>query len=128
MLPPGKVPNGLTTAPFEFELPKEGLFESYHGVYINVSFSITATVNRGAMKKSLTRTLEFIVEVPEVPTLEADPEPFNITPESLENVNSSTIENIPTFTITGRLFHKQCPINLPFTGELNIQVVLYILR
>jgi len=125
VLPPGKVPNGLTSAAFEFQLPEKGLFESYHGVYINVSFTITATVNRSAMKKSLTRTIEFIVEVPKVPKLEPDPEPFNITPESLENVNASTIANIPTFTITGKLFHKQCPINLPFTGELNIQVKPY---
>lgn len=118
----GRVPDGITNAPFEFQLPEEGLHESYHGVYINVAYYITATCDRGVMKKSLTRNIEFIVEVPEKPRIEPEPDPFNITPESLENINASSIANIPTFTITGRLFRKVCPINLPFTGEVTIAV------
>jgi hypothetical protein len=118
----GRVPDGVTNAPFEFQLPDKGLHESYHGVYINVAYYINVTCDRGVMKKSLSRNIEFIVEVPEEPRREPEPEPFNITPESLENVNASSIANIPTFTITGRLFHKICPINLPFTGEVTIAV------
>ena len=58
-----KVPEGLTTAPFSFELPSAGLYESYHGVYINVSYSLTASCERGMRHRSLTRNIEFIVEV-----------------------------------------------------------------
>ena len=121
VLPSGRVPDGVTTAPFEFKLPSSGLFESYHGVYINVSYYINCVCERGVMKKALNRNIEFIVEVPETPKSEPDPEPFSITPEALENVVESSIPNIPKFNITGRLFHKLCPINLPFTGEVTIQ-------
>mmetsp|Transcript_84735 Transcript_84735/g.164392 ORF Transcript_84735/g.164392 Transcript_84735/m.164392 type:complete len:301 (-) Transcript_84735:42-944(-) len=122
VLESGRVPDGITNAPFEFVLPEQGLHESYHGVYINVAYYITVSCDRGVMSKSLSRNIEFIVEVPETPRNEVEPEPFNITPESLENVKASSLVNIPTFTITGRLFRKVCPINLPFTGEVTIAV------
>jgi hypothetical protein len=119
---PGKFPEGVTVVPFKFDLPSKGLYESYHGVYINVSYYITVSCERGMMQKALLRSIEFVVECPEATRDEADPEPFSITPESLENVKDSSIEAIPTFNITGRLFHNTCPINLPFTGEITIQV------
>lgn len=116
----GRVPNGATSVPFEFKLPDKGLYESYHGVYITVSYFISCQIDRGVMKKSLSKNIEFIVEVPEAPKSENEPEPFKITPESLENVKAASIATIPTFNINGRLFHKICPINMPFTGEVAV--------
>ena len=71
------------------------------------------------MARPLEDSKEFIVEVPEPAREEAEPEPFEITPANLENVATAT--SIPKFSIKGRLFHKTCPINLPFTGEVTIQ-------
>lgn len=119
---PGKFPEGVTMVPFKFELPPSGLYESYHGVYINVSYYITVSCERGMMSKALGRSIEFVLECPEPTKEETDPEPFSITPESLENVKDNSVEAIPSFNITGRLFHNNCPINLPFTGEITIQV------
>ena len=119
---PGKVPEGVSMAPFSFRLPSKGLFESYHGVFINVSYHISCACDRGVLKSSLkSRSIEFIVEVPDsAKGDETPPEPFMITPEGLENVNASSISNIPSFKITGRLFKKVCPVNLPFAGEVAI--------
>jgi len=119
---PGRFTDGMSQVPFKFELPMKGLFESYHGVYISVSYFINCSCERGMMQKGLARSVEFVVECPEATKDEVEPEPFAITPESLENVEESSISVIPTFNITGRLFHKLCPVNLPFTGEITIQV------
>mmetsp|Transcript_51033 Transcript_51033/g.143074 ORF Transcript_51033/g.143074 Transcript_51033/m.143074 type:complete len:302 (+) Transcript_51033:95-1000(+) len=121
VLDAGRLPDGTTETPFEFQLPSEGLHESYHGVYINVEYKINVDCERGVMKKALHRSIEFIVEVPENAKHETEPERFEITPESLENVRSNTLDQIPKFKISGRLFHKLCPINLPFTGEVTIE-------
>lgn len=45
----GKLPNGTTELPFEFPLkplPGEDLFDTYHGVYVNVQYFINAHVTR----------------------------------------------------------------------------------
>jgi hypothetical protein len=38
----GKVPDGITELPFEFPLsalPGQTLYDSYHGVYVNISYA-----------------------------------------------------------------------------------------
>lgn len=122
--PPAKLPAGTSEIPFEFPLrATDGtkLHESYHGVYISVSYTIRCECNRGVMKNALEREIEFIVEVPATTTVPADPKPFTITPESLENVRAASIAAIPKFTISGKLHRQACPINLPFTGEVVIE-------
>lgn len=132
---PAKVPHGVTTIPFELrlEVRKEtnptspGLLESYHGVYINVTYTLWAECSRGVMKKPLTCDMEFIVEAPSADgaALARLPPPapktFTITPESLENVQSASLAGIPKFKITGSLSRDVCPINLPFTGEVVVE-------
>jgi hypothetical protein len=44
--------------------PWQPVYETYHGVYVNVCYLITVDCDRGVMKKSLHREIEFIVEVP----------------------------------------------------------------
>lgn len=64
---PGKVPLGISKFPFEFELQgndRQQLFETYHGVYISVTYEIVCDCVRGILKNNLHKTLEFIVEVP----------------------------------------------------------------
>lgn len=40
------------------------LYETYHGVYVNVLYLIVVDCDRGVLKKGLHREIEFIVEVP----------------------------------------------------------------
>jgi hypothetical protein len=122
---PGRVPDGVTELPFEFALraPEGGakLHESYHGVYISVCYTIKGECNRGVMKNALEREIEFIVEVPTSAAPATEERPFNITPESLENVRAASISAIPAFAISGKLHRQACPINMPFTGEVVIE-------
>ncbi|KAJ0407924.1 hypothetical protein P43SY_009211 [Pythium insidiosum] len=123
--PAGKVPLGISKFPFEFELAGidgHPLFETYHGVYVSVKYEITCNCVRGIMKSNLQKTVEFIVEVPLRDPLHDAPEDFTITPESLENVRRKSLATVPSFHITGRIHRTNCPVNLPFTGEVRFKV------
>lgn len=120
----GKVPLGITKFPFEFELEgidKQTLIETYHGVYVSVKYEITVDCVRGIMKKNLHKTMEFIVEVPLSDPLDDMPEDFIITPSNIEKPRRRQLANIPYFHITGRIHRTNCPVNLPFTGEIVIE-------
>lgn len=61
--------DGKSNIPFEFDLkPLAGqeLFETYHGVYINVVYTIKAQIIRKYLGKDLNSSLEFIVQLPPV--------------------------------------------------------------
>ncbi|ETI50131.1 hypothetical protein F442_06299 [Phytophthora nicotianae P10297] len=120
----GKVPPGITKFPFEFELQGndgQELLETYHGVYVSVKYEIICDCIRGIMKNKLHKTLEFVVEVPLREPLPDSPEEFHITPESLENVRPQSLSAMPYFHITGKVHRTNCPVNLPFTGEIIIE-------
>lgn len=120
-----KVPSGATEFPFEFTLAPCGdqpLYDTYHGVYVNIQYIITADVSRGMMSKNVKKTKEFIVETKAgVPApLKQPPFQFKVSPESLLNVRDAVKKKIPEFLFTGYLDWTSCNINRPFTGELVI--------
>jgi len=123
LVKPGKFEDGDTEIPFEFKLESltgQQLYESYHGVFVNIQYMLKVDMARPLLAKNLQKTLEFIVEIknsappPKPPT----PVKFTITPESLENVKKSSLKNIPKFRIEGKLDSALCNINKPFSGEL----------
>lgn len=121
----GKFNDGPTEVPFEFIVTTQSgqpLIESYHGVFISIIYSICISCDRGVMKKGLIKEMEFIVEIPSQRIPESVPTEFNITPDSLENVRKEDLAKIPNFKITGKLHRSVCPINLPFTGEVVIEI------
>jgi hypothetical protein len=122
---PGKVPDGVTEFPFEFEMePVSGqkrLFETYHGVYVNCTYTISVECVRGMLKNNLTSELEFIVECPDFGENPPEPVPFDITPGTLENVKRSSLKNIPHFRIIGKLHRTNCQVHIPFTGQIVIE-------
>ncbi|RLN49656.1 hypothetical protein BBJ29_001213 [Phytophthora kernoviae] len=122
--PAGKVPAGISKFPFEFELQGndgQELLETYHGVYVSVKYEIVCDCIRGILKNKLHKTLEFVVEVPLKEPLPDSPEEFHITPDSLENVRAQNLSAMPYFHITGKVHRTNCPVNLPFTGEIVIE-------
>ncbi|KAL8009655.1 putative vacuolar protein sorting protein 26 related protein [Plasmopara halstedii] len=123
--PAGKVPPGISKFPFEFELQgneDQKLLETYHGVYISVKYAIICDCIRSIMKNKLQKSLEFVVEVPLKEPLPDSPQEFHITPKSLENVRQvQRLSMMPSFHITGKIHRTNCPINLPFTGEVIIE-------
>jgi hypothetical protein len=125
LVKPGKVPGGGTEIPFEFPLrPKEGksLYETYHGVFVNIQYVLRCEVRRSLLAKDLTKHQEFIVEYKDPlksQALDKNNVEFRLVPESLDNVKER--ESVPKFLVTGHLDSASCIITEPFTGELTVE-------
>eukprot|EP01103_Thecamoeba_quadrilineata_P015489 TRINITY_DN4919_c0_g1_i2.p1 TRINITY_DN4919_c0_g1~~TRINITY_DN4919_c0_g1_i2.p1 ORF type:complete len:300 (+),score=36.90 TRINITY_DN4919_c0_g1_i2:2-901(+) len=121
----GKIPDGVTEIPFEFKLePAQGqtLYETYHGVYVNIQYSLTCDLFRPLLSKNIQKKLEFIVEVEQKPDNIAKPAKvqIDILPAALE-LKKGTADDIPKFKISGFLESGVCQISRPFTGEITIE-------
>uniref|UniRef100_A0A1B6DYZ5 Vacuolar protein sorting-associated protein 26C n=1 Tax=Clastoptera arizonana TaxID=38151 RepID=A0A1B6DYZ5_9HEMI len=121
---PGKMPPGRTEIPFEAPLkPKSNkiLYETYHGVFINIQYTMCCDLKRSFLAKDLQKVAEFIVE--NKPSLmqkaTVNPINFSILPESLQNIKDRSV--IPRFHITGVLDSTVCCVTKPFTGELIVK-------
>mmetsp|Transcript_3309 Transcript_3309/g.4552 ORF Transcript_3309/g.4552 Transcript_3309/m.4552 type:complete len:306 (+) Transcript_3309:62-979(+) len=122
--PPGKFEDGDTEIPFEFKLePLTGqqLYETYHGVFVNIQYVLRADMARPLLAKNIQKQLEFIVEIKNSEVPKPRPVKFSITPDSLENVKKTSVKTIPKFKITGSLESALCNINKPFVGELVVE-------
>ena len=127
IVPPGRVPEGLTEIPFEFPVPNKPsnnvaktFYESYHGVYISVCYVILVECERGMMSRPLHREMEFVLEVPIKVIPDRAMHEFRLTRESLENVKPSA--KVPDFIISGVFHNTNCAINKPFTGEIVVEM------
>jgi hypothetical protein len=106
LLQTGKLVMGNTKLPFEFVLRANDstssvsssssnavgftgrLFETYHGVYINVTYGITCNVIRGMMSRDESYSQEFVVHCPtsfKNNQVEAHRLEFRLSPKSLLN-------------------------------------------
>jgi len=120
----GTIPSGTTTIPFEFVIkPMEGqeLHETYHGVYVNVSYSLKADIIRKWVGKDLTNQLEFIIE--NIPQKIPAPvqEKFEITPQSIETSKKKGL-SLPNFRITGYLDSLTISMAQPLSGVIVLEV------
>ncbi|KAF2069815.1 hypothetical protein CYY_008866 [Polysphondylium violaceum] len=124
--PGGKFAPGITELPFEFELqalPGQQLFDTYHGVFVNIQYTIKCDVKRGILSKDLQKSVEFVVEVPSPASVskELTPVTFNVTPDSLVNFKRITKSEVPNFKISGSLRSAVCNINDAFQGYMKIE-------
>ncbi|XP_024171998.2 vacuolar protein sorting-associated protein 26C [Rosa chinensis] len=66
--PAGKIASGITEIPFSMHIrqPREDnldkFYETFHGGNINIQYLVTVDISRGYLYKSLSTTMEFIVE------------------------------------------------------------------
>ncbi|KAM8821279.1 LOW QUALITY PROTEIN: vacuolar protein sorting-associated protein 26C [Eudromia elegans] len=123
MIKPGKLPSGKTEIPFEFPLHVKGnkvLYETYHGVFVNIQYTLRCDMRRSLLAKDLTKTCEFIVHsLSQKGKLTPSPVDFKITPETLQNVKERA--SLPKFLIRGHLSSTNCVITQPLTGELVVE-------
>lgn len=115
-----KLPDGTTEIPFEFPLkakPGQTLYETYHGVFVNIQYTLRCDMKRSAFSKDLNKTIEFIVEAERAP-LRGAPVDFTISPSSLENLRDR--QKVPDFLVEGKIDVSTCSIVRPFTGELTV--------
>lgn len=118
---PGKVPAGKTEIPFELPLrPKQNreLFETYQGVFINISYNLKCDIKRSFLSKDIQRAKQFLVQYhPRQPDLSPPPIYFKISPESLASGGAGA----PQFSIRGKLDSTRCSLTKPLTGYIVVE-------
>lgn len=123
MVKPGKLPSGKTEIPFEFPLlakSNKTLYETYHGVFVNIQYTLRCDMKRSLLAKDLTKNIEFIVHSLSQKTKQTpNPVDFTITPDTLQNVKERA--SLPRFVIRGHLDSTSCIITQPLTGELLVE-------
>lgn len=122
---PGKLPAGLSEFPFEFPLsctkePKI-LYETYHGVFVNINYQIKCDVKRNFLAKSVQKVQQFCIQYkPEPLPLASSEVNFSISPETLQKTAKERI-TIPRFLITGKLDRTECCVTKPLIGMITVQ-------
>lgn len=124
----GRLPAGATEIPFEVPLkpkPNRVLYETYHGVYINISYAIRCDVKRSFLSKDLQKSQQFLVQYwpgrnPGPPPHIKDsrkPVQFKLSPTTLASGGAGA----PDFLLKGQLMTVCCCISKPFTGSLVLE-------
>ncbi|XP_005100134.1 vacuolar protein sorting-associated protein 26C [Aplysia californica] len=120
---PGRLPSGKTEIPFEVPLkPKPGktLYETYHGVFVNIQYLVRVEMKRSLLNKDLQKQTEFIIEYKTQEERAKDkPVNFTITPDTLTNVKEK--QNVPKFKVKGHIDSSCLQITKPLTGELIVE-------
>eukprot|EP00250_Pteridium_aquilinum_P012219 c20579_g1_i2 orf=119-1066(+) len=125
----GKISPGSTEIPFHIALDGikgsfvGSLYDTYHGAHINIQYVLTAEISRGYMQKSLSASLELIVEssrgkVPR-PSSQADSVHFYITQDTQKHSLLPSIRS-GGFRVTGRVLTR-CNLMEPILGEILVE-------
>eukprot|EP00300_Choanocystis_sp_HF-7_P031032 c40095_g1_i1.p1 GENE.c40095_g1_i1~~c40095_g1_i1.p1 ORF type:complete len:300 (+),score=83.01 c40095_g1_i1:53-952(+) len=121
---PPKFSEGKTEVKFEFELstPGANFYDTYHGVFINIVYTISVEMARSMLAQNLKKSLEFILENRNAGKAgKQDEVMFDITPKSITNVEEVDMSSLPSFRVRGKMHYLNCCISKPFTGELVIE-------
>ncbi|XP_030745066.1 vacuolar protein sorting-associated protein 26C [Sitophilus oryzae] len=124
---PGRIPAGVTNIPFEIPLkpkPNRVLYETYHGVYVNISYSLRCDIKRSFLSKDLQKCQQFFVQYkpgsascPQLPLKDnRKPVSFELSPKNLASGGSGA----PDFLLRGHLDTVCCNISKPFKGQLTL--------
>ncbi|XP_026658338.2 vacuolar protein sorting-associated protein 26C isoform X2 [Phoenix dactylifera] len=125
----GKLAPGRTEIPFSFSLSSQengnhgAFYETFHGGNISIQYLITADIMRGYLHKSLSATLEFIVESDKAslagPPVSPESVRFYITQDTQKH---QLLPELLTgrFRITGKIL-TECSLMDPIRGELVVE-------
>ncbi|KAK9208960.1 hypothetical protein WN944_001321 [Citrus x changshan-huyou] len=138
----GRIGSGTTEIPFSMNLKQHGeenlerFYETFHGADINIQYLVTVDIMRGYLHKSLSATVEFIVETDKADLLERPVSPemvvFYITQDTQRHpllpelksgllvFSSLAVTLIGGFKVTGKI-STQCSLSDPITGELTVE-------
>jgi hypothetical protein len=119
----GKFPAKRTEIPFEIPLRTKAnnkhLYETYHGVFINIQYFIKVEMKRNFLNNNILKQTEInIITPPHSELAEKATEKrveFTVKPDSLTNVKEKT--KIPNFNITGVIDSTVCCVQRPISGH-----------
>ncbi|XP_042495360.1 vacuolar protein sorting-associated protein 26C-like isoform X2 [Macadamia integrifolia] len=125
----GKLGSGTNEIPFSMTLRQQGkdnselFYETFHGANISIQYLITVDINRGYLHKSLSATMEFIIESEKGNLLEAPVSPemviFYITQDTQKHPLLPELRS-GGFRISGKI-STQCSLLCPINGELTVE-------
>ncbi|KAF8398979.1 hypothetical protein HHK36_014844 [Tetracentron sinense] len=125
----GKIGSGTTEIPFSIILRQPGqdnserFYETFHGANISIQYLVTVDLMRGYLHKSLSATMEFIIETEKANLLEAPVAPemviFYITQDTQRHQLLPELLS-GGFRITGKI-SSQCSLLDPISGELTVE-------
>ncbi|KAK4283388.1 hypothetical protein QN277_000341 [Acacia crassicarpa] len=124
----GKIGPGTTEIPFSVILRQpdkdlERFHETFHGSNINIQYMINADITRGYLYKSLSTSMEFIVESDRVDLLQRPISPemvtFYITQDTQRHALLHELKS-GGFRVTGKVC-TQCSLSDPISGELTVE-------
>ncbi|XP_050379219.1 uncharacterized protein LOC126796436 isoform X2 [Argentina anserina] len=127
--PAGKIASGTTEIPFSMNIRQprgenlERFYETFHGGNINIQYLVTVDISRGYLYKSLSATLEFIVESDKADAIERPVSPemvvFYITQDTQRHPLLPQLKS-GGFKIIGKMA-TQCSLSEPVSGELTVE-------
>lgn len=125
----GRIGSGTTEIPFSVLLKNPGdgnletFYETFHGADISIQYLGTVEIQRGYLHKSLSATVEFIMEteLANRPDQAVSPEMvlFYITQDTQRQTLLPEIKS-GGFRVTGKIC-TQCSLSDPISGELTVE-------
>ncbi|CAG9782345.1 unnamed protein product [Diatraea saccharalis] len=132
LVPPGKIPVGITDIPFEIPLRARqavssgypGLLETYHGVFVNIMYTLKCSMKRSFLNKPLNTSCQFFVQYrPQEPT-PVKPVRCEITPATVRAAGAggggAARASLPQFQIYAEIDSTVCPLDKPLTGKIRV--------
>ncbi|XP_016481566.1 uncharacterized protein LOC107802566 isoform X2 [Nicotiana tabacum] len=125
VLKSGKISSGTTEIPFSFMLkdpgeePLEKLYETYHGGDISIQYLASVDISRGYLHKSLSATVEFIIESEKEKPISPEVVMFYITQDTQRH---SLLPELKSggFRVSGKIC-TLCSLSDPIEGELTVE-------
>lgn len=113
----GKLPPGRNPLPFEVELPRAGVFESYMGMYIDVRYTASVELKRGALHRNVNHVANFSVINPgqayDASNVHGPPIEFDFSPPEASKDGK-------VFRLRGRIDASRMDCSAPLTGWVEV--------
>ncbi|XP_050355679.1 vacuolar protein sorting-associated protein 26C isoform X1 [Nymphalis io] len=125
----GKMPIGVTEIPFEMPLVSRqssmslGLLETYHGVFVNVMYTLKCSMKRSFLNKPLNASCQFFVQYKHQERPPSKPVRCEVTPATLRaggGAGSAARGAVPHFQLYAEIDTTVCALDRPITGKIRV--------
>ncbi|XP_021188788.2 vacuolar protein sorting-associated protein 26C isoform X1 [Helicoverpa armigera] len=128
LAPPGKIPVGITEIPFEMPLRARqavspgypGLLETYHGVFVNIMYTLKCSMKRSFLNKPVNTSCQFFVQYRQQEAGPVKPVRCEITPASIRAAGAGSRAAMPHFQIYAEIDSTVCALDKPLTGKIRV--------
>ncbi|XP_028164629.1 Down syndrome critical region protein 3 homolog [Ostrinia furnacalis] len=132
LAPPGKIPVGVTEIPFEMPLRARqavspgypGLLETYHGVFVNIMYTLKCSMKRSFLNKPLVASCQFFVQYRPQEAAPQKPVRCEITPATVRAAGAAGAGSarvaLPQFQIYAEIDSTVCALDKPLTGKIRV--------